>query len=254
MERAFVAACDLSVTKVLKQHWRQEKFSYLHKPRPDYGLMLLASGRIDFVTPGHTLHAQPGDIVFLPKGCCYEAIFLLSRGPVINYLINFDSSALAVQAETPCILRRNAAGCTEPFLHLVKEHRAQRLSPLRARGLLLLLLDTVFSSPAAVLPAALEQACALLQETEMPVCDIARCCSMSESGLRALFQAQLHTSPLQFRLQSRLERAAYLLESTDMTIGEIADQTHFYDAASFCRLFKRRYEQTPRQYAQSKRL
>ena len=255
MERAWMAACDLRITTTLKQHWTQERFSYLSRPRPDHGLMLLLDGRIDFVAPGVTLHAQAGDVVFLPKGCRYEAVFRLEAGTIDNYLINFESSSLTVNAAAPCLLHQNAsADCAEHFHRLVSEHRMHTLSPLRERGLLLLLLDAVLHAPDAPGSNVLEQACTLLKETDFSVRDIARRCSVSESGLRALFQEKLHTSPARLRLQARLERAAYLLESTNLTVAEIAEKARFYDAAAFCRLFKRHFGKTPREYARSKRL
>ena len=51
-----------------------------------------------------------------------------------------------------------------------------------------------------------------------------------------------------------LFRLAYLLESTNLTVAEIAEKARFYDAAAFCRLFKRHFGKTPREYARSKRL
>jgi len=255
MERALLAACDLRITKTLKQHWTQDRFSYLSRPRPDHGLMLLLAGRIDFVTSSMTLHAQAGDVVFLPKGCRYEAVFRQAFGTIDNYLVNFDSVSLDVNAAAPCLLSKNAsADCAEHFHHLVAEHRMHTLSPLRERGLLLLLLDAVLHAPDAPGSNVLEQACTLLKETEFSVRDIARRCSVSESSLRALFQEKLHTSPIRLRLQARLERAAYLLESTSLTVAEIAEKARFYDAAAFCRLFKRHFGKTPREYARSKRL
>lgn len=255
MERAFASLCNFHITTTLKQHWTQEKFSYLAHPRPDHGLMLLLSGSIDFVTQENTLHAHAGDIVFLPKGCRYEAVFLLPLGPIDNYLINFDSSALHADAAAPALLRKNAAPeCVLHFRQIIRDHRRQSLSALQQQGQMLLLLDAVFRAPAAPHTAALDQARALLQETDLSIREIARRCSLSESSLRALFQTHLHISPMQLRLKSRLDRAAFLLESTDLPVSEIADETHFYDAAAFCRLFKKQFGQTPRTYARSKKL
>lgn len=255
MERTFASLCDFHITTTLKQHWTQDKFSYLARPRPDHGLMLLLSGSIDFVTPETVLHAHAGDVVFLPKGCRYEAVFLLPLGPIDNYLINFDSATPPVSTAAPALLRQNAAPeCAQLFRQIVRDHRAQSLSALQQQGLLLLLLDAVFRAPAAPHTAVLDQARTLLQDTDLSVQEIARHCSLSESSLRALFQAHLHISPMQLRLKSRLDRAAYLLESTDLPISEIADETHFYDAAAFCRLFKKQFGQTPRAYARSKKL
>lgn len=255
MEAAFSSLINLSVTKTLKQHWTQESFSYLKNPRPDHGLMLLTSGHIDFVSESHTLHAHAGDVVYLPCGCRYKAVFLLSRGSIDNYLINFTASSLNGAPVLPTVLRHGLpAEHAEHFRRIVHHHRLQPLSPVRQQGELLLLLDEIIRPQQEPYSAVLEQACALLQETDLSVCAISRRCSVSESSLRALFHLHLNLSPLQFRQKTRLARAAYLLESTDRSIGEIAGDTHFYDTASFCRSFKKHYGQTPREYARSKKL
>ena len=258
MENAFAAAQDIHPVKALRQHWTQEKFSYLSRPRPDHGLMLLIRGRIDFVTPTATLCAHAGDVIYLPKGCFYEAVFRTAQGAIDNYLINFESAALHPPSAAPCLLLQNApAACAESFRAFVEEYALLACPPLRSTGLLLLLLHAIFRAADhthAPRAATLAQAQTLLKDTTLSVRDIARQCSLSESSLRALFQENLGTSPAAFRLDTRLSRAAYLLESTDMTISEIADALHFYDAAYFCRTFRKHFSLTPRQYAQSKHL
>ena len=256
MEKAFAAAQHIQPVKALRQHWTQEKFSYLSRPRPDHGLMLLIRGRIDFISSQATLTARAGDVIYLPKGCFYEAVFHTAQGEIDNYLINFTADAL--HAPAPSLLLRSAPiACTEAFRSFVEEYILRACSQLRSTGLLHLLLDMIFQaaahrqSPHAL---TLQQAQTLLKDTDLSVREIARHCSISESALRALFQQQLQLSPSAFRLQFRLSRAAYLLESADMTVSEIADQLHFYDAAYFCRIFRRQFGVTPRQYAQSKRL
>ena len=58
-------------TKILKQHWKESKYSYLDHPRPDYGLIIVLKGRVNFVTDGDILAATAGNVVFLPKGSRY---------------------------------------------------------------------------------------------------------------------------------------------------------------------------------------
>ena len=258
VEELFCAVCDIKLCKTLKQRWTQTTFSYLEKPRPDFGLMLLHCGRIDFVTENSVLTARAGDIVFLPKGCRYEAVFHIAAGRVDNYLINFESSALQTDISAPILLLKNApVECTERFRSLVEESLQQKLTALRGNGLLFMLLDAIFHAVDAQRDPQLllfERAKQLLLEDTLSVSEAARRCSMSESSLRALFHAQAGLSPSQFRMQARLSRAAYLLESTDMAVEEVADALHFYDAAYFCRMFRRFSGKTPRQYAQGKKL
>lgn len=61
----FCSGVDFRVTKVLKQHWYKNKYSYLNHPRPDFGLILLVSGGVDFLTEEGTVSAHAGNLVFL---------------------------------------------------------------------------------------------------------------------------------------------------------------------------------------------
>ena len=88
----FEKQCNLVPTKAFQQHWSQARFSYMENPRPDYGIMLVLNGQIDFVSPQmDTLCAKAGDIIFLPKNSYYEARFRIELGEIDNYLINFEA-------------------------------------------------------------------------------------------------------------------------------------------------------------------
>lgn len=255
--REFFTQGDFLPVKALRQRWQQKSFSYLHYPRPDHGLMLLINGRIDFAWAGGMLSAEGGDLIYLPEGCLYEAIFRTELGAIDNYLINFTTASPA-PCSVPTRLTTNAPiALHELFRQFVAENYPAILRPLRSKGHFYLLLDGVFGSRQSVKTQrdqTLEKALALLQEGEQPIREIARACSISESGLRQLFQEKLHISPTRCRLQMKVRRAQYLLESTDMTVNEISDALGFFDAAYFCRVFREHTGMTPKNYAKNKKL
>jgi AraC-like DNA-binding protein len=72
--------------------------------------------------------------------------------------------------------------------------------------------------------------------------------------LRKIFSDQIGISPTQYRLKEKLNQAKYLLESTDMSVGEISDNLNFYDTAYFCKLFHKQMGLSPKQYRQNKML
>ncbi|MBQ9783783.1 MAG: helix-turn-helix transcriptional regulator [Clostridia bacterium] len=252
----FLAEAEPVPTKALKQHWNQKSFSYQERPRPDYGLMLLLHGEIEFATWERSVQAKAGDLVFLPKQGYYEARFL---GAVENYLVNFDAPVDPTLWNTPTVLLEHApASYPERFRQCVEERYSAEHTELRAKGLLYLLLDELLR-PIPTEPIAEEQLLAeaqalLKQEGDLPIREIARACCISESGLRRLFRKHLALSPTQYRIEQKLSRAAYLLDSTDLSVGELAARLNFFDAAYFCKVFRRRFGMTPRQYAGSKRL
>ena len=73
---SFLKNGNFHTTKILKQHWRENKYSYHNAPRPDYGLLLVLKGNVDFRTGDEVLSVSAGSVVFLPQGSEYEAGFL----------------------------------------------------------------------------------------------------------------------------------------------------------------------------------
>ncbi|MBQ6823748.1 MAG: AraC family transcriptional regulator [Clostridia bacterium] len=228
------------LNKILLQRWRQERFSYLDQPRPDHGLLLVLQGQIEFATAEKRISAEEGTLLYLPKGSCYEARFY---GAPENYLVNFEGEPLFAE---PTVLIRHAS-CGEAFRRLAE---ARFASAFKREGLFFLLLDEVLTHRTAE-EAMLEQARALLAEGKA-VAKVAAACHISESGLRRLFRAKTGHAPAHCRTAVRLARAKELLVS-GLPMGEVAEQLGYYDAAYFCRSFKKETGLTPAQYAKKKR-
>ena len=74
-------------------------------------------------------------------------------------------------------------------------------------------------------------ACELLQKNEMITIEqVAKKCAVSTSLLRRLFIEKFGISPIRYRMNMKMKQAMYLIESTNMTVSEIADHL----AHSFC--------------------
>ena len=77
---------------------------------------------------------------------------------------------------------------------------------------------------------------------------------LSGSHFQRLYKKHFGISFTEELILFRIDRAKYLLESTNMTLGEISNALHFYDTAYFCRMFKGYSGMTPRAYAKTKSL
>ena len=250
---------QFELCKVIEQIWKQQSFSYLDQPRPDFGLLLLTKGTLQYEMDHEVLALSEGDIVFLPKGSFYKAIIDTSQGVVCDYLINFDTVMGDLSFDRPIKLLQGAShALCEQFRALAAKVRADGCDTLRARGLFCLLLDGILQQQTEAETGRrrfLEEAKARLLEREnLPIARIAKQCCISESSLRRAFLQETGLSPAAFRLAARLREAEYLLESTDLTVGEIADRLNFFDAAYFCKCFRAHTGVTPRQYARSKKM
>jgi AraC-like DNA-binding protein len=247
---------DFYITKILKQHWKQDMFSYMHTPRPDYGLILLIRGEIRFMYDESSVIAKAGDLVFLPKNLRYDAIF---ENTSDDYLINFDVKEDFQIFSNPEILFGNAPFyCYEIYSSLVEESLIKSIYSAKCKGLFYLLIDDVINN--SLISIKSEQKIIdkiknlLIIDEELSIPQIAKECNLSESGLRKKFLFNTNISPIEYRLNHKLTKAKYYLESTDMSISEIAEKLSFYDSAYFCKIFKKHMGISPRQYARLKKI
>ncbi len=83
----------------------------------------------------------------------------------------------------------------------------------------------------------------------LTLADLASALGYSESYLRAVFKDQLGISLGRYIRQSRLSEAAKLLQSTDLSIAEIAQRTGFESPFAFSRAFKKVFGLPPRSHS-----
>lgn len=81
--------------------------------------------------------------------------------------------------------------------------------------------------------------------------DMARRCSLDRSYFGKIFRDTLGQSPQEFLIQYRMEKAAELLKSTELPVGEISRQVGYPNQLHFSRAFKNFYGIAPRIYRQN---
>jgi transcriptional regulator GlxA family with amidase domain len=80
--------------------------------------------------------------------------------------------------------------------------------------------------------------------------DVAQMVHLSPSRLRELFRDQIGTSLISYRRELQLERAKHLLETTFLSIKEVAASVGIAGVSHFVRDFKKAYGLTPSEYAE----
>lgn len=74
---------------------------------------------------------------------------------------------------------------------------------------------------------------------------VATAAGMSVRSLQRNFKEQTGVTPLSFHQQLRMDRAKDLLETTQLSIGQIADEVGYSDEAAFRKLFRKMTDLTP---------
>jgi len=77
---------------------------------------------------------------------------------------------------------------------------------------------------------------------------LAQAVNLSPSHLSALFRAHFGSSPMSYLLELRLQRFAYLLVTTDLSIAEAALRSGWRDTSYAGRLCRRRFGTSPTEY------
>lgn len=103
------------------------------------------------------------------------------------------------------------------------------------------------SDAATGLRAAIELVHARSHEP-LRVDDLARAAEMSTDRIERAMRRVLATSPKQYVLRIRAERAATLLATTDRPIAEIAAESGYYDQSQMTRQFRTHIGVTPNEY------
>lgn len=242
------------ITRVLHQRWDYQDYTYWETPRPQCGLLLVTEGNIVFRTPTQQIPTGPGDLIFLPKGCHYKVTTNIAR----DYLINFNTTATLLPDGPVRLLTGAGAPYIDRFRQLLEMRLLQPRVTFSETAMFSLLLEKIVTDwKNAALPhkkSTLELALPLLAEDVIPISQVAARCGISENGLRTLLRRTMGVSPLQYRLNCRIAKAQYLLESTDLPLQQIAETLHFYDEAYFCKLFRQKTGCSPREYAKNQKL
>ncbi len=85
----------------------------------------------------------------------------------------------------------------------------------------------------------------------LPLSKLARAAHVTPEHLCRLFQRTLNFSPLETVRLARMERAATLMERTNLSIKQAADATGFANPFHFSRLFRKVHGVPPRAYRQA---
>jgi transcriptional regulator GlxA family with amidase domain len=89
--------------------------------------------------------------------------------------------------------------------------------------------------------------------TELSVCSLSSSVNLSPTRLRQLFKSETGRSPMRCLRELRTRRAEQLLQSSFLSIKEIAFQCGARDISHFVRDFKTQHGLTPREFRMRKR-
>lgn len=91
-------------------------------------------------------------------------------------------------------------------------------------------------------------------QRDIRVDELAGIACFSKDHFSRIFKSIIGMSPCEFIIQKRIERAQFLLLTTDMTQTQIIEKTNFKSVSYFCRIFKKTTRFTPNEYRKQRML
>jgi AraC family transcriptional regulator, exoenzyme S synthesis regulatory protein ExsA len=238
-------------------------------------LVHVLSGKSTWKTPSGICSAQAGETMFFKKGAyimpphfeeqlCIELFFIpdaFVRETVFELAAELPALSKTVDWRELTIPVRNDLGLTAFFEAMTiyfadNEKPLEALLKLKLKELLanILLgrsnpdlsayLRSIAASGGPAIPAIMETNF----HHNLSIDEFARMCNRSVSSFKREFQKHYATSPGKWLLKRRLQHSATLLQSTSMSVTEIAFNSGFEDLSHFSRVFKEKYGRSPSLY------
>ena len=219
--------------------------------RKSYGLSFCSEGKITYEMNGKQAVSDEYHAVILPKGQSYS---LYGNKSGIFPVINFDCKEFLC-GEVISLPIQSANTYIKDFekmkaLSLFEENRAKMMSVFYN---ILHRLSTESSVRSVIIPA-IRYIESNYQNPKLSNAELAEKCNISEVYFRKIFTENYKTTPKQFIMDIRINKAKQLLSDGLIKVGAVAEQCGFSNQYHFCRLFKEKTGITPTEYMKQNRI
>ena len=219
--------------------------------RKSYGLSFCAEGKITYEIGGKQAVSDENHAVILPKGQSYS---LYGNKSGIFPVINFDCKEFLCD-EVISLPIQSADTYIKDFekmksLSIFEENRAKIMSVFYS---ILHRLSPESSVRNVIIPA-IKYIEKNYQNPKLSNAELAEQCNISEVYFRKIFTEAYKTTPKQFIVDIRINKAKQLLSDGILSIGAVAEECGFSNQYHFCHLFKERTGLTPTEYMKRNRI
>lgn len=215
--------------------------------RKFFGLSLCMSGQITYTMDGKSYISSQGCAVLLPQGSSYR---LTGDREGLFPVINFSCTGLDCKEITVLPLQ-NPQAALQQFEALQQLFLGNK-SSLKIFSCfyeLLLQISSTKGQTTNLLELITKYIEDSIQDPSLSNTSLANQAGISEVYLRKLFVTHCGTTPKQYILRLRLDKARQLLLNAPYTVTAIAQECGFSSVYHFCRCFKQSTGKTPTQYA-----
>ena len=230
------------------------------KGSPNSSFIYIVHGHLTINAGADKLALSCGDLFYIPEGIHYTAVW--EGRPYIEYYnLNVVSNSYdsSLSSGGFALQRIDALSNSETY-DTVKRiftlmQTEERVKKIEALGLYYSFYAKAFplleAAVAQKYSPVLVKAIKYIEENytlNFSIADLAALCYVSESRLHHIFTEKLGTTPIKYRNQIRIERAAHDLRSSVFPIESISSKHGFNSTTYFREIFKEYTGLTPTEY------
>ncbi len=248
----FYSDFNINSIYAVRQRWTPELpgANLLETPRRSYGFLLLTDYPATFTFPdNHSISAEAGDVMLLPRDARYTVNFHIPPGKAAHPML-LNCRLFYPDGTEPALDFSVTRLCKDDgtLLPLFTEAAALYIGahPAQLKSAVYRLLSVLF-------PINREDDCCigyinshLTEQFSIP--QLAKRCALSESVFRRRFRQLTGQSPIQYINRLKIEKACQLLDSGDIRPTDISEFLNFYSVSYFYRVFKAITGCTPNEY------
>lgn len=219
-----------------------------------FGLLIEGKGRFRSNYCDFTI--EPGEIVYIPRGCVYSSHWTSDK-KIRFYSLGFrflepekQEGFLLQKLEDPLGVNQDIEKMYAYTAGDAPEQAVGLFYYLYAKACKTLKKDILSKKYLSVYPAVEYIRKHSLEE--VTVSQLAEMCHMSEPYFYPVFKAEMGCSPIRYKNQLKCMIAVELLLAGDDTLEEICDKLHISSPSFLRRLLKQETGKTPRQIRKEK--
>lgn len=236
--------------------FKEVKYTNYHHGDFSHGIkhnyiMYLKEGNAKIFTANKMIEINAGDLLYIPRGLKYH-IHMQGTPEIIFYSYAY----LHYPGNIIKTYRIQKFEKTLKIMDMLEILTSNNLTNFYALGTFYLLLDVLHQQMEStstnpnhmILETAMNY---IIMNPNCHIPDVAKHCCISEAGLYNLFKKETNTTPAQFKLMAKLEKAFHYIVSTDIPIEEISELCGFSSPSYFRKNFYKTYQKTPSKLRQS---
>lgn len=251
----------LCMTELQVEHTAFSRLTYFEsvEGRVTSMFLFILHGAVTLTTMGQRLTADAGSLLYIPEGQRYHAVWQ-GEPDIEYYALHIVSRTFDLTNTDRYAIQRVDALSTPETAAVFRSiyglfATGERIAKVRAIGMYYHFYADVLPHLRAVTPvtynAALLAAIAYIEQNyaaDFDVDAVAAAACISPSRLYHLFKSELGTTPVRFRNEVRIERAAAALRAEGCAMDDIAVAHGFHSTVYFRETFKQITGMTPSEY------